>query len=148
MPTGHFQHPVQVGFRDTDASGWMHFPNVFCFVEEAECAYLRQLGVMVYDRALGGWPRVNVSCQYHAPLVAWDPITVLLRLQKVGNSSLHWEFDVVRDKDRVIAAAGSMITVRVDANGRKIPIPVDDRVRLDAAAAGFATPMKEPGHGK
>lgn len=133
MTGAHYQHPIQVGFRDTDASGWMHFPNVFCFVEEAECAWLRQLGVMVYDRAEGGWPRVNVSCQYRAPLMSWDRITVGLRLARIGESSLQWEFQVVRDHDGVLAAEGTMITVRVDAAGQKIAIPAADRARLQAA---------------
>ena len=147
MLAGHYHHETQVGFRDTDASGWMHFPNVFCFVEEAECAFLRQLGVLVSDRAAGGWPRGHVECQYHAPLLAWDRITVLLRLAKVGASSLHWEFEVLRDHHPSLAAAGSLVTVRVDAAGKKIGIPTPDRAILQTAAAQNPTPFNRKSHG-
>jgi acyl-CoA thioesterase FadM len=147
MPAGHFHHSMQVGFRDTDASGWMHFPNVFCFVEEAECAFLHHLGVLVYDRAVGGWPRVKVECQYRAPLLAWNRITVLLRLARVGNSSLHWEFDVVNDDTGNVSATGAMVTVRVDATGKTTPIPDGDRAALEAAAAKPPTPLNCDSHG-
>lgn len=135
MPPGHFEHRLQVGFRDTDASGWMHFPNVFCYVEEAECTWLRQLGVLAYDRAQGGWPRVKVDCQYRHPLVAWDWIVVRLRLLHLGNSSLRWGFEVRREEDAQVCAAGTIVTVRVDATGTKIAIPTTEREVLNRIVA-------------
>ncbi len=41
-----YRQAGEIAFGDTDASGWMHFPNVFRYVETAEHAFLRSRGVL------------------------------------------------------------------------------------------------------
>ncbi|TAE78279.1 MAG: acyl-CoA thioesterase [Verrucomicrobia bacterium] len=121
-------HRTEVAFGDTDCSGWLHFPKIFRHVEEAEHGFLRGRGVMIFDRALGGWPRVHVSCDYKQALRFGDPIEVRLGIDRIGSSSLHWCFEVWRDGE--CCASGKMSTVRVDATGKAIPIDADTRARL------------------
>lgn len=111
------RHTCEVAFGDTDASGWMHFPNVFRYFEEAEHAFLKSRGVMVFDRAHGGWPRVKVSCDYKRPLLTGDRIEVLLEISRLGSSSLTWNFEVLNPAGE-LAAFGSVTTVRVNGEGR------------------------------
>jgi len=120
-----YRHASEVSFRDTDASGWMHFANIFHHVELAEHAFLRSLGLMVFDRNEGGWPRVNVSCDFKRPLLSGDPIEVQLAIAAVGTSSVTWKFEVIRSGE--LAAAGSITTVRVNYQGQ--PQPLDDHER-------------------
>jgi acyl-CoA thioester hydrolase len=127
------RHHCEVAFGDTDASGWMHFPNVFRYFEEAEHAFLKSRGLLVFDRALGGWPRVHVSCDYKRPLVTGDRIEVRLAVARVGRTSVTWEFEMVT-ADGGCAAAGGVTTVRVDAQG--LPRPISDAER--AALGGGA----------
>ena len=124
-----YRHPCGIAFGDTDASGWMHFPNVFKYVEAAEHAFLRSRGVLVFDREKGGWPRVKVSCDYRRPLVSGDSIEVLLAISRIGASSLSWEFEAVNAAGEV-AASGTMTTVRVDQNGRPQEISAAERRQL------------------
>ena len=77
METPVHRHACEVAFGDTDASGWMHFPNVFRYVEAAEHDFLRKRGILVFDRSQGGWPRVKVSCDYKRPLHGGDRVEVL-----------------------------------------------------------------------
>lgn len=119
----------EVAFGDTDASGWMHFPNIFRYVEAAEHAFLRDRGVLVFDRAAGGWPRVKVSCDYKKPLQCGDRIEVSLAITRVGNSSVAWEFEVANAAGET-AAFGSMTTVRVDHQGRTQSISAAERTAL------------------
>jgi acyl-CoA thioesterase FadM len=107
----------------------MHFPNVFRYVEAAEHAFLRSLGVELYDFAHGGWPRAHVECDYKQPLRAGDQIEVQLNLEKVGGASLTWQFELVNSSG-VVAASGTMVTVRVDAHGRPQEIESSVRDRL------------------
>jgi acyl-CoA thioester hydrolase len=130
MRTPLHRQMAEVAFADTDASGWMHFPNVFRYVEAAEHEFLRSRGVLVYDRALGGWPRVSVSCDFKRPLLTGDRIEVQLAISRIGNSSLTWEFEILNAAGET-AAAGRMTTVRVDQTGNRQEIPAAERTQLE-----------------
>lgn len=123
----------EIVFSDTDASGWMHFPNIFRHVEEVEHAFLRSQGILVFDRALGGWPRVNVSCDYKRPFLAGDRFEIVLGISRLGASSITWDFEVSNAAGE-IAALGSMTNVRVNHEGKPMIIPDQDRAKLEAAS--------------
>jgi YbgC/YbaW family acyl-CoA thioester hydrolase len=125
------RHSCEVAFGDTDASGWMHFPNIFRYFEEAEHAFLRSRGELVFDRAQGGWPRVKVSCDYKRPLLTGERIEVLLEISSIGTSSLAWNFQVLNSAGET-AAFGSVTTVRVDGEGRPQPITAAERAAMEA----------------
>ena len=120
----------EIAFGDTDASGWMHFPNVFKYVEAAEHAFLRSRGVLVFDRAQGGWPRVKVSCDYKRPFQCGDRYEVLLSISRIGASSVTWDFEVLNAASET-AAFGSMTNVRVDHEGRPKLITDEERQQLE-----------------
>ena len=134
-----YRHHCEVAFGDTDASGWLHFSNIFCYVEAAEHAFLRSRGVLVFDRAQGGWPRVKVGCDYHRPLQTGDRIEVLLTLARLGTSSVTWDFNVLTVSGE-LAAAGSMTTVRVNQHGRPQAISTAERAQLEHGTAPAPSP--------
>ncbi len=121
---------LEVAFADTDASGWMHFPNIFRYFEEAEHAFLKSRGLLVFDRAQGGWPRVKVSCDYKRPLHTGDRIEVLLAISRIGASSIIWDFEVLTDSGE-LAAFGSVTTVRVNHEGRPQILTEQERRELE-----------------
>lgn len=120
---------LEVAFGDTDASGWVHFPNIFRYVEAAEHSYLRSLGVVVFDREVGGWPRVSVFCDFKKPLMTGDKIEVLIDITRIGAASITWDFEILNAESE-IAAIGNMTTVRVNEQGRPTEISADERVAL------------------
>lgn len=130
MKTILHRHACEVPFGDTDASGWMHFPNIFLYVEAAEHAFLKSRGILVFDRVQGGWPRVKVTCDYHHPLLCGDLIEVQLAVSRIGTSSITWDFSIVTAAGES-AATGSMTAVRVDAQGRPQPISAHERGQLE-----------------
>lgn len=123
------RHTCEVAFGDTDASGWMHFPNIFRYFEEAEHAFLKSRGILVFDRAQGGWPRVKVTCDYKRPLLTGDRIEVLLDIARVGTSSVTWNFQIVNATGET-AASGSVTTVRVNHEGKPQPLDENERAAL------------------
>ena len=129
MENPRYRHSCEIAFGDTDASGWMHFPNVFLYVEAAEHAFLRSRGVLVFDRQKGGWPRVKVSCEYKRPLLCGDSIEVLLTISRLGTSSVTWDFEITNAAGET-AALGSMTNVRVDHRGRPQEISSAERGAL------------------
>ena len=126
------RHHREVAFVDTDAGGWVHFSNILRYVEEAEHAFLKSRGVLVFDRALGGWPRVNVNCDFAKPLKFGDRIEVQLAIAQIGNSSVTWKFELLNPSSET-AASGSLTTVRVDQQGR--PQLLTDKERAALAGA-------------
>ena len=124
------RHACEVAFGDTDASGWMHFPNIFRYFEEAEHAFLKSRGVLVFDRAQGGWPRVKVSCDFKRPLLTGDRIEVQLAVSRIGASSVTWDFEVLTASGD-LAAFGSVTTVRVDHEGKPQLISEAERAALE-----------------
>lgn len=129
MENPRHRYAALIAFADTDASGWMHFPTIFRHVEAAEHECLKSLGVLVFDRALGGWPRVNVACDYRKPLFAGDAIEVQLGIEKIGASSIVWAFEVINAQGEV-AASGRMTNVRVDHVGKSQLISESERKAL------------------
>jgi acyl-CoA thioester hydrolase len=131
----------EIAFCDTDASGWMHFPNIFKYVETAEHAYLRSCGILVFDRAEGGWPRVKVSCDYKRPLCCGDSFEVLLDISRIGASSLTWDFKVMNAAGE-IAAFGSITNVRVDQQGKPKLISNEERKLLSSGILSVRNPPR------
>lgn len=129
MEQPRYRHSIEVAFGDTDASGWMYFPNIFRYFDVAEHAYLRSLGLLVFDRAQGGWPRVKVNCDFKKPLLTGDLVEVQLAISKIGTASLTWDFEVIKAGET--AAFGTVTTVRVDHEGRPKEISPEERKKLE-----------------
>ena len=119
------RHHRRVVFGDVDMAGWMHFPRVFDFVEDAEHEWMRSLGVTIISREEGGWPRARVECDYRAPMKFGDAIEVRLGVERVGSSSLTLVFEIFRGGE--CTASGRIVAVRVDPKGR--PRPIDPELR-------------------
>lgn len=131
MENPFHRQAAAITFRDTDASGWMHFTNVFHHVEVAEHACLRKLDLLVFDRAHGGWPRVHVDCDYRRPLLCGDEIEVQLAIASLGASSVTWKFEVMKATGER-SATGTLVTVRVDHQGKPQPLSAEERSALEA----------------
>lgn len=82
---------ARVAFHETDAAGIVHFSNFFRYAEEAETHALSTCGI-----GAGGylWPRVHAEADYLRPLRFWEPYTVSAGLETIGNTSLHWRFEI------------------------------------------------------
>ena len=120
----------RVQFADTDAAGVVHFAKLLCYAEEAEHDLLGELGIPVTGD--GGWPRVQVSCDYLAPAYMGDTLDVAVSVEKLGKSSVSWLFAMT--KDGVTLAKGSMKTVRIDASGNAVELPEEWRHLLQAVS--------------
>lgn len=139
MESTVYREEGEIAFGDTDASGWMHFPNIFKYVEAAEHTCLRNMGVLVFARDQGGWPRVKVKCEYKRPFRCGDRYVVELAISRIGASSLAWSFQVLNSTGE-IAAFGGMTNVRVDHEGKPRLISDDERWRLELGIHSAGNP--------
>ncbi len=121
-----------VAFSETDASGRVHFTEILKWVEDAEHQFLKERKIPICSPE-SGWPRVNVQCDYRAPLHFGDEVVVNLTLMRIGKSSLTWSFEI-QDSQSAVAAEGSLVTVFVLGGKAGAVIPTEIRSRLESAS--------------
>ena len=125
--TYRYQKVVQ--FSETDMAGITHFANFAKWAEEAEHTWLRELGIPVID-SNGGWPRVHFSIDFKAPVRMGETILVVLDIEKLGGSSIAYNFVINSASSEVVYATGKMVTVYVGMDGKPQEIPNDWKEKL------------------
>jgi YbgC/YbaW family acyl-CoA thioester hydrolase len=108
-----FRQRMRVEFVDTDLAGIVHFSRFFYYMEVAEHAFFRSLGLSVLTESNGGtisWPRVHVDCSYKTPLRFEDEFDVHLLVREKKRSSITYEFRFLKNGSERVAT-GSVTTV-------------------------------------
>ena len=126
----------RVQFAETDMAGVLHFSNYFRYMEEAEHAFWRSVGLTVYLRDGDphlSWPRVSATCEYFAPLRFEDELELALRVTKLGEKSLHYEVDFRRGEERcAIGKITAVCCATQPGSFAPTAIPPEIRKRLEA----------------
>jgi acyl-CoA thioester hydrolase len=124
-----------VEFADTDMAGIVHFARFFCYMEAAEHALLRALGLSVtmdWEGEHISFPRVGASCDYLKPARFEDVLAVDARVLKVGKKSVTYGFDVLRGEE--VLARGQVTSVCCTVGpgrriaSREIPKAIRDKL--------------------
>lgn len=115
----------RVEWFDTDASGHQHYSAILRWVEAAETDFLKSVQL---ERLFGSMPRVRIEVNYRGRLWFGDPVTVKLWVSRLGQTSLHFGFEVFR-KD-VVVADGLVVTVHSQVGAGPAPWPPDVRSML------------------
>ena len=145
--THRFTMARRVEFADTDLAGIVHFANFFRYMEATEHAFFRSLGHSVHpggdgdDELAGtGWPRVNVSCEYRAPIGFEEEVEIELLIEEVRTKSIRYlyRFWKSNGEKKTLAATGRMTSVCVkmgdSGEGMKaVSIPAVIREKIEAA---------------
>ena len=147
-----FKLTRQIDFAETDMAGIMHFSNFFRFMEAAETAFLRSLGLSIYpgDFHTVGWPRVHADCDFRRPRRFEDLVEIQLLVRAKGAKSLTYTF-IFRKLNEVPVrevARGSVVTACVarDKPGGKmtsVPIPPEISNLIDVAPESLLAPTVE-----
>jgi len=121
--SSQFTYRRRVQFADTDMAGIVHFANYYRYMEEAEHAWFRSLGLSIMqtmpDGTVIGWPRVRTQCSYEAPARYDDEIEIRLTVVRKGVKSLTLEFEFWRGDTRL--ARGTAKTVCcICAHGKEL----------------------------
>ena len=128
----------RVEFFETDMVGIVHYSNFFRYMEAAEHAFFRSLGISVVTRQVDppvGWPRVHADCDYRQPLHFEDEIEIQLLVSEKKAKSLSYVFRFVKlnASPPVEVARGSLTVVCVLHQGGKmraatIPKAIADKI--------------------
>lgn len=134
-PISEFVLHRRVQFPETDASGIVHFTNYFKYVEEAEHAMWRAVGLSIASRGAEiRWPRVSASLEYRRPLHFEDEFDVHLWVMELGSKTIRYAA-VLRRDDEVIAE-GTLVIACTRLEGGRLKatgIPADIAARFAVA---------------
>ena len=138
-----FKLTRQVEFSDTDMAGIMHFSNFFRFMEAAETAFFRSLGLSIYRRGAGeplGWPRVHADCDFRHPLRFEDVVEIHLLVRKKKKKSIVYTFIFRRLNEQPSreVARGTLAVACVkhdNSNGRMVAVPIPRPIMNKLAVA-------------
>jgi YbgC/YbaW family acyl-CoA thioester hydrolase len=102
----------RVEFFETDLAGIVHFANYYRFMEQAEHAFFRSLGLKIHDTlpdgAVFGWPRVTASCSFNSPARYEDLIEIVVTVIRRTKRSLTTAYEFRRGE--TLLATGEMKT--------------------------------------
>jgi len=106
----------RVEFYETDMAGIVHFSNYFRWMESAETELFHRLEIPIAKREgsiITGWPKVETSCNFIAPLRFQDEIEITLTIKEIKNHSLcyHFHFYKIENQTKTEVAKGTMTTV-------------------------------------
>lgn len=107
------QHSV--AFSETDAAGIVHFSNYYRWMENAEAAFLKSLGMSILSltgRDRYGFPKVMTRCEFKGPLRYGDTVNITLHLIQMRSSALryHFRFHKAGSGASNLTAEGEMVT--------------------------------------
>ena len=112
MGLSEFIYRRRIQFRETDASGIVHFSVFFVLCEEAEHAMWREAGLSVEpEQTEIGWPRTSASFDFLRALRFEDEVEVQLRV--TGRTARTLQYQAVIHNGGRIAAVGTMSTICV-----------------------------------
>jgi len=112
LPISEYVYRRRIQYRETDASGIVHFSAFFCYAEEAEHAMWRSVGLSVEPHQTEiGWPRVCASFDFRRALRFEDEIEVRIRV--VAKTAKTFTFESTITCGNEIAAVGTVKTICV-----------------------------------
>jgi YbgC/YbaW family acyl-CoA thioester hydrolase len=122
-----------VRWEDIDAAGIINYQAYLRFFGLAEAELFRSAGLAFGEmfETIGIWlPRVHVECDFHIPVRLDELLVVEAYFGRLGNSSVHLNFEVRRKDDaaRKVVASGKYVLVSV-RQGEFAPTPLPDEVR-------------------
>ena len=151
QPIGEHTYHRRVQYKETDASGIVHFSSFFLYAEEAEHAMWRAAGLSVEPQETElGWPRVSVSFDFFKPLRFEDEIEVRIRLvERSARTFRYQSVIVVRGEVAAIGTSTSICVRKVAGEPLKavdIPLQIVERFEvLPAVDRPRRAPLSSPG---
>lgn len=120
----------RVYYSDTDHGGVVYYANYLRWFEIGRTEVLRQNGFDYEDFEKQGImaPVVEVHCSYKSPARYNNVVIIKTSIEKIGNSSIKFNYEVLRKSDDKLLASGSTVNVFVDKKTVK-PVRIPDSLR-------------------
>lgn len=128
-----FTHHRRVEFAETDAAGIAHFSAFFLYMEQAEHAMWRHLGLSVFPMLTSvgevSWPRVAASCQYRGPVRFEQTLEIHLQIARLGDKSITFQYEMFVNANKVADGETTTVCCRMSEGHKIESVRIPDEVR-------------------
>ncbi len=117
---------LRVRYAETDRMGVVYHANFAIWFEVGRVELLRQLGFdysQMEQQDNCHIPVVDLRVRYKAPAQYDDEIVVRTELKNVRATLLHFSYEVLRERDRMLLATGETMHIIVDDKFERRPLP-------------------------
>ncbi len=121
-------HEVSTRWEDNDSYGHVNNVVYYSFFDTAVNAYLIERGLLDIHASSQIGLVVKSGCNYFSPVAFPDRVTVGVKVQRLGTSSVTYALGVFREDELLASACGEFVHVYVDRITRK-PAPFTPVVR-------------------
>ena len=111
--------PLTTRWMDNDALGHLNNVVYYSLMDTAVCHGFVARGILTWKGGAHILMMVESGCRYHSEVAFPDPVTVGLRIAKLGTSSVRHEVGVFAGAAETASAEGFMVHVCVDAATRR-----------------------------
>jgi len=121
----------RVEFCETDAAGIVHFAEFFPYMEQAEHALLRHVGLSVVledEDGIVSWPRVSASCEYQGTAKFEDVLDIAVRIERLGTRSVTYAFECTREGQMIATGRITAVCCRVSPDRRLHSMDIPERI--------------------
>ena len=130
-----FTTRIRVRFGDCDPAGLVYYPVILHYCHVAMEEFFAARYRLTYDRLMKderlGFPTVNVQAEFFAPLVYGDEAEVVVVVQRVGRSSVTFQYEVRRAGDAVLCARSVQVHAAMNLDTRRaVPVSAGLRAAL------------------
>ena len=125
MDLYRFVCPIQVRYGDLDPQGHVNNARILTYIEQARITYLQTLALWDGGSFLDlGLIVADVHVSYLAPITLKQSVEVGMRVSRLGNKSLTFEYQVEDAESHVALARGETVMVAYDYHQHaSIPVP-------------------------
>jgi len=130
MKRYRFKDTVRVRFAETDAQGVVWNGNYLIYFDVAMTEYLRTMG-LAYQEAVGEgleFVLARFAIDYKAPAAFDDPVETHTGIERIGNSSIVFGFEMYNRDNGLLLTRGEAVYVMIDRRTGG-PTRVPDRFR-------------------
>lgn len=128
----HF-YELDTRWSDNDIYGHVNNVVYYSYFDSAVNRYLiEEGGLNIHAASIIGLV-VSSHCHYHAALAYPDKLEAGLRVDRLGNSSVHYGVGIFKRGHHMASAHGQFVHVFVDRETRR-PVSIPDPIRSALAA--------------
>ncbi len=129
-----FYSDMLVRFAHCDPAGIIFYPHYFVMFNGLVEDWFNHALMIDYANFITtrrmGLPMVSLTCDFIKPSKIGEIITLTLKIERIGNSSLKLDVSALY-RDEVRSTAHLTVCVNSLVTGRAVPIPDDLRSRLE-----------------
>ena len=125
-----FNHKLRVRFAETDLQGVVFNGNYLTYYDVAWTEYFRAMGIVWQDLIEMGADTVlaRTTIEFKSPARFDEVLEVCVRVSKIGNTSLAFDFEIYPEGDERLIGSASSLYVCVDPKTLR-PVSVPDLLR-------------------